>query len=33
MEISKSVKDPQGFWDFVTIVFLIILAGLLLSLF
>lgn len=31
MEINKGVKDPQGFGDFVTIVFLIILAGLILS--
>lgn len=33
MKVEKSVKDPQGFGDFVTIVFLILLAGVVLSLF
>ena len=32
MEVKKSVKEPQGVGDFVTIVILIILAGLVLSL-
>lgn len=32
MEVKKSVKDPRGVGDFVTIVILIILAGLVLSL-
>lgn len=32
MEIEKSVKNPQGFGDFVTIILLIILAWFILSL-
>lgn len=33
MKINKSIKEPQGVGDFITIVFLILLAGLFLSLF
>lgn len=33
MNIKKSVKDPQGFGDFITIVFLLLLAGIIFSLF
>lgn len=33
MHIKKSIKDPQGFGDFITIVFLLLLAGIIFSLF
>lgn len=32
MDIRKSIKDPQGVGDFVTIVLLIMLAGFIMSL-
>lgn len=33
MNIKKSEKDPQGFWDFVTIILLIVLVWFILLLF
>lgn len=33
MDIKKSIKEPQGFGDFVLIVLLILLGGFILSLF